>query len=116
MIALTFTFYVKGQWLIGRVTGILAPEGDPADQIEEFSGKKCRCLTVIERHVRQKRPGDQHGQGDCDFVGHGGTLEAAHRGGHIRHADREAPFIVIPGQNAHGTLADDLGLVGGKDR
>src|SRR3984957_8109717 len=42
--------------------------------------------------------------------------QLGHRDGRVRHAVREAPFVVIPGKHAHEFAVDHLGLIEVEDR
>ena len=45
-----------------------------------------------------------------------GSEQLAHGNGRVGHAVREAPFIVVPGQDADEVAVDHLGLVHVEDR
>ena len=71
--------------------------------------------------IRGKDAADQDRQNNRYLIRHVGRAssevsEASHRCGHVGHAAREAPFVVIPSQYPNPAPADNLCLVGGKNR
>jgi hypothetical protein len=49
------------------------------------------------------------------LVRHERLNQSAHMCGHVGHAHRKSPFVVIPRQHPHGASAHDFGLIGRKD-
>ena len=96
-----------------------APELDPIDEIDEFARQKCARRPAVQDCVQKDQGDDQYSEYQCEAVRNAPSSlveELTHCCGHIGHAHGEAPFIVIPGQHAHGTLAYDLGLIRSEDR
>ena len=99
--------------------GPSAPESQVFDQQYELSRQEQGHAPAKEDVVDGKEGKDQKSEKDCYSISDcRGSLvdEPPHCRRNVRHPAGEAPFIVIPGQNATHTSADDLGLVWGKDR
>ena len=97
----------------------LAPEFDPIHKAQKFAGQKRTRRPSVQDSVQKDQGGDQNCQSDCEAVSNAPCSlveELTHGCGHIGHAHGETPFIVIPGQHAHGALADHLGLIWSEDR
>src|SRR5690606_31410400 len=61
-------------------------------------------------------PAGQRGYGAREGAIRISSDQFAKRNGRVGHAVREAPLVVVPGQDAHEVAVEDLGLVGGEVR
>ena len=116
----------------------LAPKGQPLDQTIEFAQGENDVVAAKHDQIKENDRANRRGHTKRHKVGHScvpspdigsptprggaaargvcGLAQTPQCDGNICHANRKAPFVVIPRQNADHALANDFGLIRRKDR
>src|SRR5689334_4916647 len=80
------------------------------------SSRRSRCSSPRAPTGRQRAPSGRGGRKLIAAAPRVKSDQLAHGDGGVAHAVREAPLVVVPGDNADKGAGDHLGLVEGDDR